>query len=122
MKEAYQLYVSLKSQADLVIVMCLFFGAIARLGRDETIGFWAAAKEFYWSLVVGAVITGFMTWLTGWALLSMWWIALGAPLGCSMVVEIVNQRAKELRDMNLKDTISFIFDEIQKRLTRKSTP
>ena len=108
--------------ADLVIIMCLFIGAIARLSRDEHISAWAAAKEFYWSLVVGAVLTGFMTWLTGWDLLSMWWIALGAPMGCSLVVEIVTKKAHDLRDMDLKETITFIFDEVQKRFAKKVTP
>lgn len=119
MKEGYLLYKSIPG--DVLIVMCLFLGALARLTRDESIGYWAAAKEFYWSLVVGAVITGFTIWLAEWELKTGWWMALAAPLGCSYIVEIAVKKAHDIRDMDLKETIVFIFDEIKKRLS-KSTP
>lgn len=118
MKDAYLLYQSIPG--DVAIVMCLFFGAIARLTRNETITFWAAAKEFYWSLVVGAVITGGTIWLAEWELKTGWWVALAAPLGCSYIVEIAVKRAHDIRDMDLKETVVFIFDEVKKRLTKSS--
>ena len=108
--------------ADVLILMCLFLGATARLARNEQISVWVAAKEFYYSLIVGAVITGFFIWLSEWELKSGWWLALGAPIFCSLVVEIIEKKAHDIRDMDLKETIVFIFDEIKKRLTKTPTP
>lgn len=121
MKEAYSTYQALTGYGDVVIAMCLFVGALARLTRNESIGFWAAAKEFYYSLVVGAVLTGFAIWYTEWHLLSAWWIALGAPLASSVVIEILEKKAHDLRDMDLKETVVFIFDEVQKRFKKQTT-
>ncbi|GAB3948308.1 hypothetical protein GCM10028805_22380 [Spirosoma harenae] len=119
MKEAYQFYQSTPS--DVLIAMCLFLGAMARLTRNEAISFWAAGKEFYYSLIVGAVTTGFIIWLANWELKSGWWIALGAPIFCSLIVDIVNKKGEQLRDMDVKETVLFIFDELKKRLTKTPT-
>ncbi|MVM34369.1 hypothetical protein GO755_30335 [Spirosoma sp. HMF4905] len=118
MKEAYRLYQSVP--ADVLIAMCLFLGAMARLARNESISAWAAGREFYYSLIVGASLTGFVIWLAEWDLKSGWWIALAAPMACSVVVEIFHKKAEQIRDMDLKETVIFIFDEIKKRLTKTS--
>ena len=114
MKEAYSFYHSIP--ADVLIVMCLFLGATARLARNEAISFWVASKEFYYSIVVGASIFGGVVWLLNWDLKTGWWIAISAPMGCSVVVEIVHKKAEQIRDMDIKETIVFIFDEIKTRI------
>lgn len=118
MQEAYSLYKSIPG--DVLILMCLFIGATARLARDESISAWAALKEFYYSLVAGAVFTGFFIWLTDLDLKGAWWIAVGAPLSISVIVEIALKKAHDIRDMDFKETIVFIFDEVKKRFSKSS--
>jgi hypothetical protein len=120
MKEGYEAWKAVPG--DVLIAMCLFVGALARLTRNEAIGIWVAAKEFFYSLVVGAVITGFAIWLSDWELKTAWWVALAAPMACSMIVEIAEKKAHDIRDMSLTETITFIFDEIQKRLKKQTQP
>jgi hypothetical protein len=119
-KEAYNLWRSIPS--DVLIGMCLFCGALARLTRDETISVLSAAKEFYFALIVGAVLTGISLWLTGWEMRNAWWIALGAPIAYSVIVEIMLKRAHEIRDMDWKEFILFLIDEIKKRFFKQATP
>ncbi|OJW77223.1 MAG: hypothetical protein BGO59_31720 [Spirosoma sp. 48-14] len=119
MKEAYSIYQSIPS--DVLIAMCLFLGAMARLARNESISFWAAGKEFYYSIITGAVITGFVIWLADWELKTGWWVALASPMACSVIVEIAHKKAEQIRDMSLSETILFIFNELKKRLTKNPT-
>jgi hypothetical protein len=106
---------SLAIPADVLILGCLVISALGRLCRNESIGALAALKEFYWSLVVGACLTGAFVWWSDWHLASAWWVALGAPMASSYVIEILLKKAQDIRDLSIKETIELVFDELQKR-------
>ncbi|QHV99240.1 hypothetical protein [Spirosoma endbachense] len=103
---------------DALIFLCLIASSLARLTRNESISAMAALKEFYWSLIVGAAITGCVIYQAEWHMKTAWWVALAAPLASSFIVEILIAKGDEIKKMPIKELLPFILDEIQKRFTK----